>query len=126
MRNFAKERENKWRDVYCWYCLTNLASSKDHIIPKSKDGSGIIGNKIPACQRCQDIKGNNLLDDLLKKLEMWKAGKWPIGKRNKHELNEYLIEIIITQTKLLLPYVKQLKYHRNYEKASNCICILGK
>lgn len=49
------------KGVRCWYCnifLTVDIFSWDHIIPRSKGGSGR-DNYVPACKKCNEEKGDS-------------------------------------------------------------------
>ena len=51
---------------YCWYCgdeLTQATATIDHVIPKSRGGSGLRGNTVHACVRCNSTKDDLLLDE---------------------------------------------------------------
>jgi 5-methylcytosine-specific restriction endonuclease McrA len=41
----------------CVYC-GNDASQVDHVIPRSRGGSGEVANLVPACARCNNAKGD--------------------------------------------------------------------
>ena len=50
----------------CFYCLRETAEDKftvDHIVPKSKGGSGSIVNKVGACFDCNQWKRDQTVDD---------------------------------------------------------------
>ena len=45
------------RDRRCVYC-GGPPESRDHVIPLSRGGSNNIGNLVPACHRCNNMKGD--------------------------------------------------------------------
>lgn len=56
----------------CAYCdeepsMGNRGIVPDHLIPASDDGEYVIGNIIPACQRCNDQMGNKQWESFLQK-----------------------------------------------------------
>ena len=42
----------------CAYCRCNRATTLDHLKPKSKGGSSLRSNLIPACRECNHSKGS--------------------------------------------------------------------
>ena len=42
----------------CAYCRQNRATTIDHLRPKSKGGSSLRSNLVPACQSCNHAKGS--------------------------------------------------------------------
>ena len=69
-------RKNLPPSLRCFYCGTPLRNrggrehgpTKDHVIPKSKGGAGLLRNKVRACCRCNEEKENLLFEDYRKKL----------------------------------------------------------
>jgi hypothetical protein len=56
----------KW-NYKCAYCgMGEIPLQIDHIIPKSKSGSNRICNLCLACEKCNQKKNNDLIDDFLK------------------------------------------------------------
>ena len=43
---------------FCAYCRCNRATTLDHLKPKSKGGSSLRSNLIPACHSCNHSKGS--------------------------------------------------------------------
>lgn len=44
----------------CFYCGEPEADTVDHVIPTCLGGSNTLGNKVLACKRCNNVKGNLL------------------------------------------------------------------
>ena len=69
------------RDGYaCQYCGIKISidnSTIDHIIPRSKGGKTEWGNVVACCSRCNNEKGNNLLDNIKLKLKCFPSPKDP-------------------------------------------------
>ena len=57
-RKFRKSIKYGWGGLCC-YCRSNRATSLDHIKPKSKGGSSLRSNLLPACQECNHSKGSD-------------------------------------------------------------------
>ena len=57
-RKFRKSIKYGWGGL-CAYCRCNRATTLDHIKPKSRGGSSLRSNLIPACQTCNHSKGSN-------------------------------------------------------------------
>lgn len=47
----------------CVYCHINKATTLDHVIPISRNGSNNIENLMPACLSCNSSKGGKLLKE---------------------------------------------------------------
>ena len=47
----------------CAYCRSNIATTRDHIIPISRKGTNTIDNINPSCLSCNDKKGTKLLSE---------------------------------------------------------------
>jgi len=43
----------------CAYCREQRATTLDHLRPKSKGGSNLRSNLVPACKSCNHAKGSN-------------------------------------------------------------------
>jgi len=56
-RKFRKSIKYGWGG-FCAYCRCNRATTLDHLKPKSKGGSSLRSNLIPACQECNHAKGS--------------------------------------------------------------------
>ena len=56
-RKFRKSIKYGWGG-FCAYCRCNRATTLDHIKPKSRGGSSLRSNLIPACQCCNHSKGS--------------------------------------------------------------------
>ena len=57
-RKFRKSIKYGWGGLCC-YCRSHRATSLDHIKPKSKGGSSLRSNLLPACQECNHSKGSD-------------------------------------------------------------------
>jgi hypothetical protein len=42
----------------CCYCRSNRATTLDHVKPRSRGGSSLRSNLLPACQECNHSKGS--------------------------------------------------------------------
>ena len=56
-RKFRKSIKYGWGG-FCAYCRCNRATTLDHLKPKSKGGSSLRSNLIPACRACNADKGS--------------------------------------------------------------------
>ncbi len=56
-RKFRRSIKYGWGGL-CAYCRSNRATTLDHLKPKSRGGSSLRSNLIPACQRCNHSKGS--------------------------------------------------------------------
>jgi len=56
-RRFKKSIKYGWGGL-CAYCRCNRADTLDHLKPKSKGGSSLSSNLIPACRKCNHHKGS--------------------------------------------------------------------
>ena len=56
-RKFRKSIKYGWGG-FCAYCRCNRATTLDHLKPKSKGGSSLRSNLIPACHSCNHDKGS--------------------------------------------------------------------
>jgi 5-methylcytosine-specific restriction endonuclease McrA len=68
--NLRKQRKRQHiyeRDGYtCKLCrapLTPETATLDHVIPRSKGGSGAVNNLVTACRTCNQKKGDKLMRD---------------------------------------------------------------
>ena len=55
-RRFKKSIKYGWGG-FCAYCRCNRATTLDHVKPKSKGGSSLRSNLLPACLECNHAKG---------------------------------------------------------------------
>ncbi len=56
-RRFRKSIKYGWGGL-CAYCRCNRATTLDHLKPKSRGGSSLRSNLVPACQCCNHSKGS--------------------------------------------------------------------
>ena len=56
-RKFKRQIRYGWGG-FCAYCRCNRATTLDHLKPKSKGGSSLRSNLIPACRSCNADKGS--------------------------------------------------------------------
>lgn len=63
-----KEHERLFPGQPCYYC-GDLAQSVDHMMPSSKGGSNALDNKVPACHRCNQMKGDLSVEEFIAKME---------------------------------------------------------
>ena len=56
-RKFKRQIKYGWGGL-CAYCRGNRATTLDHLKPKSKGGSSLRSNLIPACRSCNADKGS--------------------------------------------------------------------
>ncbi len=56
-RRFRKSIKYGWGG-FCAYCRCERATTLDHLKPKSKGGSSLRSNLIPACKTCNHDKGS--------------------------------------------------------------------
>lgn len=56
-RRFRKSIKYGWGGL-CAYCRCNRATTLDHLKPKSKGGSSLRSNLIPACKSCNHDKAS--------------------------------------------------------------------
>jgi hypothetical protein len=70
--------EREWLDLLeqwnwrCFYCAEpvqrnspdpNHEATKDHMVPISRGGVDYIANIVPACRRCNELKGNKTIEE---------------------------------------------------------------
>ena len=58
-RRFRREIKYGWGGL-CAYCRCNRATTLDHLKPKSRGGSSLRSNLIPACGECNHSKGSQV------------------------------------------------------------------
>lgn len=56
-RKFRKSIKYGWGGLCC-YCRSNRATTCDHLKPRSKGGSSLRSNLVPACRCCNHSKGS--------------------------------------------------------------------
>ena len=56
-RRFKRSIKYGWGGL-CAYCRQNRDNTLDHLKPKSKGGSSLRSNLIPACRECNHAKGS--------------------------------------------------------------------
>ena len=77
-RRFRKSIKYGWGGL-CAYCRCNRATTLDHLKPRSKGGSSLRSNLIPACQACNHSKGSQ---------------PWLVWFQEQHFYNEVAKELI--------------------------------
>ena len=77
-RRFRKSIKYGWGG-FCAYCRCNRATTLDHLKPKSKGGSSLRSNLIPACRECNHAKGSQ---------------PWLVWFQEQHFYNEVAKELI--------------------------------
>ena len=77
-RKFRKSIKYGWGGL-CAYCRCNRATTLDHLKPKSRGGSSLRSNLIPACQSCNHSKGSQ---------------HWLVWFQAQHFYNEVAKELI--------------------------------
>ncbi len=61
----VNRREVLRRDSHtCQYCGSSKRLTLDHIVPRSKGGTHTWDNVVAACERCNSLKGDRLLQEL--------------------------------------------------------------
>jgi hypothetical protein len=83
--------------TYCCYCEFDIATDRDHVIPKSYSGSQSFAGTVPACKECNALLSNS-------------------PNHNMHDRTTYLYEAYYKKYKKLLngaewtaKEIKQLK-----------------
>lgn len=51
--------------IRCAYCLTARATETDHVVPLSKGGEDVVGNRVPCCSTCNQRKGTSVWEPAL-------------------------------------------------------------
>jgi hypothetical protein len=64
-RRYRQSIYEAW-DYKCGYC-GEKATSLDHIIPRFRSGSNNRNNLLPACQRCNNHKGSDKMEEWYQK-----------------------------------------------------------
>ncbi|MBP5676017.1 MAG: HNH endonuclease [Bacteroidales bacterium] len=70
-------RESAGCCIYCGHPLTEDTMETDHIVPRSKGGSGDISNKVCACPQCNAAKADMDVADFI--------GTMPYKKQRAYE-----------------------------------------
>ena len=93
-RKFRKSIKYGWGGL-CAYCRSNRATTLDHIKPRSRGGSSLRSNLIPACQSCNHSKGSMNWLEWFQRQEFYNSvaqeliEEWISNKRFiEEELNE--------------------------------------
>lgn len=73
----------------CFYC-GNVATTKDHKIPKSRGGRNTRDNIVPACEPCNNLKGSRTVAEFIAYTEslMWAE------RERERELQKELREVL--------------------------------
>ena len=77
-RRFRKSIKYGWGGL-CAYCRCHRATTLDHLKPKSRGGSSLRSNLIPACRDCNHSKGSQ---------------HWLVWFQQQHFYNEVAKELI--------------------------------
>ena len=51
----------------CFYCGITGDTTVDHVIPRCNGGTNDLGNKVPCCHKCNNLKGNLSLEAFIDK-----------------------------------------------------------
>ena len=74
-KRLRKRQRVYQRDQYtcklCGALLTDQTATLDHIIPRSKGGSGAITNLVTACRSCNQKKGDKMMRDYGYEFNHW-------------------------------------------------------
>ena len=103
-RRFRKSIKYGWGGL-CAYCRCNRATTLDHLKPKSKGGSSLRSNLIPACKTCNHDKGS----------EHWLV--WFQRQSFYNETAKELIEEWITNKRFI---EEELDEHPTISRAKVC------
>ena len=72
-RRYRQSIYESW-DHKCGYCGRE-ATSLDHIIPRFRSGSNNRNNLLPACQRCNNHKGSDKMEEWYQQQEFFTQAK---------------------------------------------------
>ena len=75
-RRYRQSIYEYW-DHKCGYCGRE-ATSLDHIIPRFRSGSNNRNNLLPACQRCNNHKGSDKMEEWYQQQEFFTQAKMDI------------------------------------------------
>ena len=64
LTNIALFSRDNYQCMYCGYYFSTLNLSRDHVIPTSRGGTDRWENVVAACKRCNQRKGNHVLDEI--------------------------------------------------------------
>ncbi len=64
LTNEALFARDNYQCMYCGGVFAFTGLSRDHVVPKSRGGKDRWENVVAACRRCNQHKGNRLLDEL--------------------------------------------------------------
>jgi len=101
-RKFRKSIKYGWGGLCC-YCRSNRAETLDHLKPRSRGGSSLRSNLVPACRECNHSKASehwltwfqrqDFFNEIAKELiEEWIS--------NKRFIEEELDECAVNRTKV--------------------------
>jgi hypothetical protein len=51
----------------CYWCLTNKATTADHLVPKAHGGTDDVSNLVPACGPCNYSRGDKAAPTILRR-----------------------------------------------------------
>lgn len=63
LNNAALFERDNYQCQYCGKTFLHCGLTRDHIIPSSRGGKDVWMNVVAACRRCNQHKGNRLLDE---------------------------------------------------------------
>lgn len=63
LTNNALFERDDWRCLYCGKDFPRRELTRDHIVPTSRGGRDVWKNVVAACRRCNQHKGNRLLEE---------------------------------------------------------------
>ncbi len=103
----------------CYYCSNSMiyhdfttpgppppnAMTRDHVIPKSYGGSGMIHNMVIACRQCNSLRGNIHADVFYRLIFTWYERDpnflYTWHHLDKHSLWRYKMEVLLYQKRHL-------------------------
>jgi hypothetical protein len=74
--------------LHCIYCGAQNPTRWDHFHPVSRGGDTVIGNLVPACQRCDDSKQDRTLEEWVNSRSKYRPTKERLEKIQS-EFREY-------------------------------------
>ena len=101
-RKFRKSIKYGWGGL-CAYCRSKRATTLDHLKPKSRGGSSLRSNLVPACQCCNHSKGSQNWLEWFKAQDFYNETAKELIEEwisNKRFIEEELDERIIDRTKV--------------------------
>lgn len=76
----TKQRERlKIGGQCCVYCISARATTRDHVIPRSRGGTIRRENQVPACAKCNGDKGDKTILEFL----LWRQLRSELGSARK-------------------------------------------